>query len=560
MIDKIWAEIAVDSCVKRSIDHFFVAPGSRCTPLTLAIANNESAQVTQHFDERGLAFAALGYARATGRPGVFVCTSGTAVANAFPAVVEASMDRVPLLLFTADRPDELRGIGANQAIEQRNIFGDYPEVFINLPVPNSSRSENIEERACFLNELETAFSKSTDGPVHVNWMFHEPFTIDDASEEAAAAEQQKPRFPVGDLPERHEVTSADRERQIEIQGNTIIALGNCKPQESREAQRLAKHLNCPLLSDVTSGISACGFELPTEFALPQPDTVLHLGDRITSKSWIAWTQEAASSGTKFVHVTPTGQVVNPAGIELSRLRFPFTELNSRIEAAATSDAFTSKWQEANAKRKAAIESVLAASESLNEPAVAYFVSEHCPPSEGLFIGNSMPIRDMDRYGLAGTVEVRNVAANRGASGIDGLLATATGYTLGLKSRTTVLLGDLSALHDLNSLALIASSPWPMIVLVVNNQGGHIFDMLPISQSKHFEQFFATPHNYRFGGAAETFGIEYQKITNMRDLKESYGAAIKGSRSVVLELVTDRQQNLQTRQAIGKAIQECRDQH
>ena len=559
MIDKIWAEIAVDSCLKRSIDHFFVAPGSRCTPLTLAIADNESAQVTQHFDERGLAFAALGYARATGLPGVFVCTSGTAVANALPAVVEASMDRVPLLLFTADRPDELRGIGANQTIEQRNIFGSYPEVFVNVSVPNNSGSEKKDARAYLLKELDTAFSKSMDGPVHVNWMFHEPFTIDDESDGLGkAGAEERACFPAGELLERHVVVQAACEAKIKLQGNTVVALGNCKPQEAREAQRLAKHLNCPMLCDVTSSLSACGFELPAEFALPQPDTVLHLGDRITSKSWITWTKEAASSGTKFVHVTSTGQVVNPSGIELSRHRFPFTELSSRIEASATSNAFSSKWQEANAKRKAAIESVLAASNSLSEPAVAYFLSEHCPPSEGLFIGNSMPIRDMDRYGLAGTAEVRNVAANRGASGIDGLLATATGYALGLGSRTTVLLGDLSALHDLNSLALIASSPWPMIVLVVNNQGGHIFDILPIKQSKHFEQFFATPHNYRFGGVAETFGIEYQRITDMRDLKETYGTAIMESQSVVLELATDRQQNLQTRQAIGKAIQECRE--
>lgn len=560
MIDKIWAEIAVDSCLKRSIDHFFVAPGSRCTPLTLAIANNESAHVTQHFDERGLAFAAVGYARATGKPGVFVCTSGTAVANALPAVVEASMDRVPMLLFTADRPDELRGIGANQTIEQRNIFGDYPELFVNLSVPKGWGSEVEKETLLLLRELDAAFGKSSGGPVHVNWMFHEPFTIDDAWEEGEAAEQEKSRVPVGDLFQGHEATQAARETPIEIQGNTVIALGNCRPLEALEAQRLAKRLNCPLLSDVTSGLSACGFELPTEFALPKPESVLHLGDRITSKSWIAWSKDAASSGTKFVHITSTGQVVNPAGIELSRHRFPFTELASKMEPAATSDAFTSKWQEANEKRKAAIESVLATSESLSEPAVAYFLSEHCPASEGLFIGNSMPIRDMDRYGVVGTAEVRNVAANRGASGIDGLLATATGYALGLKSRTTVLLGDLSALHDLNSLALTASSPWPMIVLVVNNQSGHIFDMLPISQSKHFEQFFATPHSYRFGGAAETFGIAYQRVTDMRGLKESYGAAIKGRQSVLLELVTDRQHNLQIRQEIGKAIQKCCDQN
>ena len=118
MIDRQWANAAIQSCLNREIDHFFVAPGSRCTPLTLAVARHKQAKVIQHFDERGLAFAALGYAKATGKPGVFICTSGTAVANALPAVIEAAMEKVPLLLFTADRPDELHGIGANQAINQ----------------------------------------------------------------------------------------------------------------------------------------------------------------------------------------------------------------------------------------------------------------------------------------------------------------------------------------------------------------------------------------------------------------------------------------------------------
>ena len=133
MIDRQWATAAIKGCLDRDIDHFFIAPGSRCTPLTLAVASQTQANVTQHFDERGLAFAALGYGKATGKPGVFICTSGTAVANALPAVIEAAMEKVPLLLFTADRPDELHGIGANQAIAQQEIFGDYAELFLNMP-------------------------------------------------------------------------------------------------------------------------------------------------------------------------------------------------------------------------------------------------------------------------------------------------------------------------------------------------------------------------------------------------------------------------------------------
>ena len=138
MIDQVWASRAIECCLRHGIDHFFLAPGSRCTPLTLAVArvaDQSRANVIQHFDERGLAFAALGYGRATGKPGVFICTSGTAVANAFPAVIESAMESVPMLLFTADRPPELRDTGANQTIDQQNIFGNYPKLFLDMPAP-----------------------------------------------------------------------------------------------------------------------------------------------------------------------------------------------------------------------------------------------------------------------------------------------------------------------------------------------------------------------------------------------------------------------------------------
>ena len=173
--------------------------------------------------------------------------------------------------------------------------------------------------------------------------------------------------------------------------------------------------------------------------------------------------------------------------------------------------------------------------------------------------SSMPIRDMDWFGVVGSKKARFVAANRGASGIDGVLATATGYAAGLQKPTTVLLGDLSALHDLNSLALIAESKWPMIVMVINNHAGHIFDQLPIQQSDHFEQFFATPHGFQFEHAAKMFELEYRKITNMAQLVENYDAACAMDRSIVLELLTDRDANQQVRKQIREKIRKCSDQ-
>ena len=557
MIDQIWANAAIESCLRHGIDHFFLAPGSRCTPLTLAVARNERAHVVQHFDERGLAFAALGYARATGRPGVFICTSGTAVANAFPAVIEASMEGVPMLLFTADRPMELRGTGANQTIDQLEIFGSYAKAFLNLRVPPSDGSAGNPQDAHFpMPVLEQAFEAAKHGPAHLNWMFHEPFTIDAQNSDRSQGSLAEPGT--------REVASSFSidSLKIEVGGNVLIALGSCRPEEASEALELSRRLNCPTLCDVTSGLRAGSFELPSEFALPVPDTILHLGGRIVSKTWHQWTASLADKGVEFIHLTPTGQTVNPNGLDVTKIQLPLENLSSKVVGSGGEDSFRQSWTDAAAIRDQLLQDQLAdvsGVSQLSEPAIAFHLSRRCPLDHGLFIGNSMPIRDMDWFGVAATNLPRSIAANRGASGIDGLLATAVGYANGLRMPTTVLLGDLSALHDLNSLALIAKSKWPLTVVIVNNQAGHIFDQLPIRESEHFEQFFATPHDCRFEHAAKMFGLEYRQITDMADFVQSYGDACSSHGSIVLELMTNRELNGQVRKQIREKIKTCSDQ-
>lgn len=533
------------------IDHFFVAPGSRCTPLTLAVARQSNIHVIQHFDERGLAFAALGYGKATGKPGVFICTSGTAVANAYPAVIEAAMEKVPLLLFTADRPTELRGTGANQTIDQREIFGRYPNLFLNMPVPEDQVSEDDPDGEQFLSDaLPPCFMAAQNGPVQVNWMFREPFTITEENNDLASL-----IHPQTDATQAGEAETV----QIEVKGDVLIALGSCQPEEADEARKLASHLGCPILSDITSGLRTGSFELPSDFRLPKPDTVLHLGGRIVSKSWLQWTHSIRDSGTDFIHVTPNGQAINPNRLRQTQFQTPLTNLSSKVVGSSTSTDFFKTWQEAARMRDAVLEHELADTDHLSEPAIAFHLSQNCPASDGLFIGNSMPVRDLDQYGTKNGDQPRRVAANRGASGIDGLLATATGFAAGLKSATTVVVGDLSALHDLNSLSLIANSRWPMVVIIVNNFGGHIFDLLPIRESEHFERFFATPHTYRFEHAAEMFDLAYRRVTDMTGFKESYRDALSRSKSMVLEVATNRQHNLDVRQQIRKEIAKCRSQ-
>ncbi len=554
MIDRIWANAIIKSCLNVGIDHFFVAPGSRCTPLTLAIAGQPDAKVIQHFDERGLAYAALGFGKATGRPGVFVCTSGTAVANAFPAVIESSMEKVPLLLFTADRPSELHGTGANQTIDQQKIFGNYPELALHMPVPQDQESPTDPTGQQFLSEsIHQAFSASNHGPVHLNWMFREPFTISKTeSNETLDSTNPPPPFPVSE-------SNVNDSPAIQVTGNLLIALGSCRPAEAQQAVRLAKRLNSPLLSDVTSGVNAGSFELPVQFSLPRPDTILHLGGRIVSKSWLQWTDSIRDSGTKFIHVSSTGQSINPNRLEQDRYRNNFSNLDSTITGTPTTDDFRDAWQSANDARNKILDRELANSKKLNEPAIAFLVSKNCPPDNGLFVGNSMPIRDIDWFASSKHQEIRLVEANRGASGIDGLIATAVGYACGIKRPTSLVLGDLSTLHDINSLALLGKSQWPLIVIVINNQAGHIFDQLPIRDSQHFEQFFATPHTFHFEHAAKMFQVEYCCPKDCQEFADKYCEALKQNRTMIFELKTDRQYNTTVRQKIKEEVQRCSDQ-
>ena len=557
MIDRQWANAAIQSCLNREIDHFFVAPGSRCTPLTLAVARHKQAKVIQHFDERGLAFAALGYAKATGKPGVFICTSGTAVANALPAVIEAAMEKVPLLLFTADRPDELHGIGANQAINQQDIFGDHVELFLNLPAPQDKDvTQDPSGKEFLASSLGRCFTSALAGPVHVNWMFREPFSIaedDEGSQGLGLSDEiSNPGIPANDSRQ----TSAT---SIKVTGNTLIALGRCNVAQAQEAISLAKTLKCPIVSDVCSGLSIGSFELPSEFSLPRPDTILHLGDRFVSKSWLAWTRSVHDQGTQFFHLTPTGQTINPSGLDLIQHVLPLANLSETVSGTPTETEFLSVWQKTNELRNEIITEQLGKLNTMSEPAIAHSISRICQPTDGLFVGNSMPIRDLDWFGAGRREQVRLIAANRGASGIDGLLATATGYASGLERLVTVLIGDLSSLHDLNSLALVSQSPCPMIIVIVNNHGGHIFDLLPIQKSPHFERYFNTPHPFRFEHAAKMFNLDYQCFEDIGTFEQQYQRACSDGKTTIFELLTSRQQNIETRQTIREAIQKCSSQ-
>ncbi|MDF3128833.1 2-succinyl-5-enolpyruvyl-6-hydroxy-3-cyclohexene-1-carboxylic-acid synthase [Kiritimatiellaeota bacterium B1221] len=570
-INLIWASLIVEECVRNGSDTFFLAPGSRCSPLTLAVARHPEAKCVQHFDERGLGFAALGFARATGRPGVVICTSGTAVSNLTPAVVEASMDAQPMLLLTADRPFELRNCGANQSIPQTQAFGAYVQWSMDLSTPDSSISPEA-----VLTTVDRAFQSLRKGPVHLNCPFREPLATqpDRTDSEAyliSLHEWDRDRSPYTSVyPSLAQPDEISLYGLKELLGENakvlIIAGGGCSEAEALAIEQLGELQRWPIVSDVTSGLHfgprrnplvrhvdalVGGFGFPD---LLRPDHILQFGCRFLSKK-LQLAIEAQPPQT-WIQVTGREGRFDP----LHRVSHRFvTEIDrfclfwDQERMLPTAPAWKQGWIDADGQVEELYHEQLDDAHTLTEPGVARAVTRMLPNLQGLVLGASMPVRDVNQFAARNKNQI-HVACNRGASGIDGTLATAVGFARGLYQCVTVLLGDLSTLHDLNSLALVSKSKVPVIVIVINNRGGGIFHFLPVNDvSAEFENFFGTPHEWDFEHAAGQFDLPYARITDLEEFVQAYDEALSTRKSCLIEVETDRQQNLEQHAALAEML-------
>ncbi|HYE58191.1 MAG TPA: 2-succinyl-5-enolpyruvyl-6-hydroxy-3-cyclohexene-1-carboxylic-acid synthase [Rhodothermales bacterium] len=567
-LNRLWATLLVEELKRQGVTFVAVAPGSRSAPLALAVAESGIPHVV-HYDERGVAFLALGHARVTNKPAAVVTTSGTAVANLYPAVVEADADGVPLLLLTADRPPELRATGANQTIDQVKVFGDRVRWYYELPTPGAD-----VDPALVLTTAGTAVRHALhlpSGPVHLNVPFREPLVPgpDDPPAEIpahiaawrAADEPYTLGFteasPHGSLRVADEIADFDAGRIIE---RGLVVAGRLDSHvEAADVAVLAERLGWPLLPDVRSfarvgrvGYGSASFYdhvlLSERFAeAHRPEAVLLVGDMPLSKRLLTFLAETrprlfivARDGPG--RLDPMHRVtLHVAGRVLWFIDRLLDDLASLPQAP------TSAWKEAwmNASHAVAREvaAMLDRPETLSEPFVTRTVARMMPDGEALVLGSSMPVRDVDFYGPADRMPV-TIVANRGASGIDGTVATAAGAARGDGGGATLLLGDLALLHDLNSLALLREGP-RVVVVVLNNDGGGIFSFLPVAkhaQASAFERMFGTPHGLDFRGAAEMFGLTYEVPETPKAFLEAYKAALARSTSSVIEVRTDRAAN------------------
>lgn len=506
------------------IDDIFMAPGSRSSPLSLA-AHHYACNFVTHFDERSLCFMALGKIKADLKPAVVITTSGSAVGNLLPAVMEAFMQKLPLLLITADRPQELHHRGSNQTIKQADIFAPFTVLSTSFDPPRG----DFNDRA--LSSLISFFkTKLKQGPIHLNIPLHEPLFDESVN------------FPhdITFKQELEDLASLDLNHK-----KGLIILGEGGASNRQKAQffdQLSQHLDAPIIADITSNFRSYGFpsisyyplfieKLPLEF-----DYILHFGTKITSKSLETFIKNFQGA---YYHFDDSDSLYDPYYKISATFRLSFT-----------------KWQELLQLKTTHSHTLCSSLYSLNQPlaeAIAAFCDRYPSHEEGmyitpftsipdpttqLFIGNSLPIRHMDALFFP-TIKAPHIHTQRGVSGIDGLISTACGLSLN-GSLTLALLGDLSSLYDLNALSLIRKNRLPLVPIVFNNHGGGIFSYLPIAkQTEHFDTVIATEHQFDFKALAHGFELDHILISSVDELI----LFLKNPTPYCfLEIVSNREQN------------------
>ncbi len=558
-IQALWGRLLVDRLVALGVRRWVIAPGSRSSPLVRAAALNDDADVRIRIDERGAAFHALGIARGSGQPAAVITTSGTAVANLLPAVVEASMDFVPLIVLTADRPPELLDCGANQAIDQPGIFGGYTRWAIDLPVPDDTVPAATVESAA-KRAYESALGARAGhvaGPVHVNCPFREPLAPTEAAWDPACLETRATQACEAALEPR----GADPHRP----GGRGLLIVGAIPLADRErtvaaAASLAASLGWPWTADIRSG-GRLGNVSPNYVAHMDrlvgayaPDTVIQLGHRLTSKR-LQQHLDADKQKT-YILVDAHSAALDPGHtITDAIVADPATWCAAVAEGVDAADGVD---LEALRERSARVDAILANALDrgigLSEPFVARWLSKHMREEHGLFLSSSMPIRDVQHFAAWDGPNLP-VDANRGASGIDGVVSTAAGFAEGLGAPTTLLIGDLALLHDINALGCLQYLEQPLTIVVCNNGGGSIFSFLPIARHEDiFSPYFDTPHDLNFEGAASMFGMRYFRVHDRDGFKDAYRIAVALPDRALIEVTSSLDDNVRQHQALEQAIE------
>jgi 2-succinyl-5-enolpyruvyl-6-hydroxy-3-cyclohexene-1-carboxylate synthase len=554
-----FAATLVDEWVRCGVRHAVVCPGSRSTPLAMALSERPEIALQVHHDERSGAFLALGLGLATGRPAVVLTTSGTAAAELHAAVVEADLVDVPLLACTADRPPELRDVGAPQAIDQVHLFGRAVRWFGDPGAPDPGSASRWR---AFAGRAYAATQGARPGPVHLNLPFREPLVGTagplppgrDGGPWVVAAGSAATAATTGmELPD--ELRALAGRRGVIVAGAAAL--------DGPALHGLAAALGWPVLAEPRSrawipaatGIVHLDAILRSRRAADglRPEAILRVGAPGASRVVNEW---LAASGAGEVVVGVPGWS-DPAATAATIIDGPpagvLAALRSGVPDPAPRD-WLERWRAASDAAATAVASALAQESTPNEPALAREVVAALPDGARLVVASSMPIRDVERY--AAPRHGVTVLANRGANGIDGTVSTAVGVALGSTAPTTLLIGDIAFLHDSNGLLGAAGRGIDLVCVVVDNDGGGIFSFLPQARAvpaERFEALFGTPHGLDLVAVAAAFGVDARALG--RD--DEVGAAVREATAKggvhVLVARTDRAANVGAHGRIDAAV-------
>jgi 2-succinyl-5-enolpyruvyl-6-hydroxy-3-cyclohexene-1-carboxylate synthase len=557
----------VDELVRCGLREACTSPGSRSAPLVLSLVRETRLRATSHLDERSGGFFALGLAKAGGRPVALACTSGTAAANYAPAVIEAYEARVPLLVLTADRPPELRELGAGQTIDQVKLYGSAAKWFFQVDDHPAT-----PERLRWLRQLACrAYWTSLDGrpgPVHLNFSLREPLVPDGplpADEDGGRAGGRPWVTRPGRTSALDPALVDALADELEQRPRAIVVAGRAErdPRLGPALAAFAERAGFPLLAEPTSGARRGTAAIahydallrdPAFGAARAPDLVLRVGDLPTSKPLRQWLHGLDALQVAF---DPENAWQDPGGAVATLLaadpRPVLEALAGRLPRRPRSRGWLEQWTGPDRAAAGAIAQVLGARSDLSEPRVAAELGVRLPAAATLVVASSMPIRDVETF-FPARPDPPRVLSNRGANGIDGTASTAFGVAAAAPGPVALLTGDVALLHDVGGLLPARRLGLPLAIVLLDNDGGGIFHFLPVAgEGEAFEQHVATPHGVDFAHVAALYGLAHERVAAPEPFRAALDRALAADRATLIHVRTDREENVAVHRAVWEAV-------
>ena len=561
----------VDELARCGLKHVSICPGSRSTPLAVLFHQHPGIKVWMHVDERSAGYFALGQAKAERRPAAVLGTSGTATLNFAPAVAEAFYGGVPLLVLTADRPPELQEVGATQTISQSQLYGRHVKKCFEMPLPEGGPHAARYARATANRAMANSVAARC-GPIHVNFPFREPL-VPVPAEYVPMEVLAAPSVSVTQGPQTLSASdAADLAGQLQRARRGLIV---CGPQDDPAfpdaVTRLGRALRFPVIADILSQVRRGAHAVniidsydaflrdPRIASELEPDLVLRFGATPVSKPLQQYLQGLPSA--RQLLVAPADDLYDPALVATDRVQVnPLTFCDvmlSQVRELRPRDNgpldWQRQWERVNGQARAVLKECLATSSVLSEPKVFGEVDLVLPSNATLFAGNSMPVRDLDSFCSADSRPGRFLA-NRGASGIDGVVSTALGVSSVSESPCLLVIGDLSLYHDMNGLLAARQHGLRATIVVLHNDGGGIFSFLPQAEAvASFEELFGTPHDLDFRHAARLYGLDYCEVEEASDFRAALEESFQRPCVSMIVVRTNRDANVRLHRDLWQTV-------